>query len=122
MYIARHQASQRQEERRIHCLTHVPFRSWCSACVDGRLRDRRHAKTEDDKEAMPIVQFDICEPKTQAGVDVDGRAIDCGVKISVGVDRRTGAVCTVRIRASGPEDEYLVQTMAQFTKNIGHHC
>ena len=87
------------EERRIHCLTHVPFRNWCSACVDGRLRDRKHAKTEDDKEAMAIVHFDICEPETHAGVDADGRAVDRGVKINVGVERRTGAVCTLRIRA-----------------------
>ena len=89
------------EERRIHCLTHVPFRNWCSACVDGRLRDRKHAKTEDDKEAMPIVQFDICESTTQAGLDASGRAFERGVTINVGVDRRM-----VRIGALGPEDEY----------------
>ena len=92
-----------------------------SACVDGRLRDRRHAKTYYDKEAMPIVQFDICEPKTKAGVDASGRAIECGVKINVGVDRRTGAVFTVRIRAKGPDDEYQVQTMTQFAEHTGHH-
>ncbi len=67
------------------------------------------------------MQFDICEPETQAGADAGGRAIDCGVKINVGVDRRTGAVCMVRIRATGPEDEYQVQTVAQLTENIGHH-
>ncbi len=93
------------EEGRIRCLAHVPLRSWCSACVDGRLRGRQHAKTEDDTEAMPIVQFVICEPRTQAGVDASGRSIECQVKINVGVDRRTGAVCTVRIPAKGPEDE-----------------
>ncbi len=109
------------EERRFHCLTHVALRNCRSACVDGRLRDRKHAETEDDKEAMPTVQFDICEPKTQAGVETNGRAVDCGLTINVGVDRRTGAVCTVRIRAKGPEGEYQVQTMAQFAESIGHH-
>ena len=69
---------------------------------------------------MPIVQVDICEPEAQAGVDADWRAIDCGGTINVGVDRRTGAGCTVRIRVKGPEDEYQVQTMAQFTETIGH--
>ncbi len=67
------------------------------------------------------MQFDICEAKTHAGVDASGRAIECGVKINVGVDRRTAAVCTVRTRARGPEDECQVQTMAQFTEDIGHH-
>ena len=99
-------------ERRIHCFKNVPFRNWCSACVDGRLRDRRHADTGDNKEAMPIVQLDICEPKTQAGLDTSGPVIECGVKINVGVDRRTGAVCTVRIRGRGPEGE---------CQSVGHH-
>ena len=108
-------------ERRIHCLAQVPFRNWCSACVDGRLRDGKHAMTEDDKEAMPTVQFDICEPQTQAGVDAIGRAIEFGVKTNVGVDMRTGAVCTARSRGRGPEDEHQTQTMAQLTENIGHH-
>ena len=67
------------------------------------------------------MQFVICEPRTQAGVDASGRSIECQVKINVGVDRRTGAVCTVRIRAMGPEDEFQVQTMAQLTEMIGHH-
>jgi hypothetical protein len=34
------------EEGRIHALTRVPLLNWCSACVDGLLRDRKHAKTE----------------------------------------------------------------------------
>ncbi len=45
------------EERRTHCLTHVPFLNWRSARLDCRLRDRKHAKTEDDREDMPIVQL-----------------------------------------------------------------
>ena len=34
--------SPRKEERRNHCLTHWPSRSWCAECVMGKSRESPH--------------------------------------------------------------------------------
>ena len=42
-----------------HNVTHLPFRSWCPACVEGKARDRKHKKQADqDFKAVPEVVFD----------------------------------------------------------------
>ena len=30
-----------------HNATHLPFRSWCPACVEGKARDKPHRQRED---------------------------------------------------------------------------
>ena len=44
-----------------HNVTHMPFRSWCPACVEGKARDKHHQKVEGqvDKE-VPEIVFDCC--------------------------------------------------------------
>ena len=42
-----------------HELTHLPHRSWCSACVAGRARDRPHKRSAGkDGASVPCVVFD----------------------------------------------------------------
>lgn len=33
-----------QEEVDVHSVTHLPYRSWCHACMAGRARSRPHRK------------------------------------------------------------------------------
>eukprot|EP00971_Amphidinium_carterae_P058490 1156989-Amphidinium_carterae.1 len=33
-----------EQERQKHMATHVPFRAWCTHCVQGRAKDRPHFK------------------------------------------------------------------------------
>lgn len=40
-----------KEERDEHCLTHLPYRSWCRHCVRGRGREWPHRKVEEDVRA-----------------------------------------------------------------------
>ena len=60
-----------EEERRAHEVSHVPYRSWCPACVAGRGRSDRHAvATEAEEHTKPVVSMDYCylcsEKKTRA--------------------------------------------------------
>jgi len=44
------------QERKIHELTHLPFRSWCQLCVQGKARES-HSKTLRDRQ--PVIQCDF---------------------------------------------------------------
>jgi len=43
------------EERRLHELTHLPFRSWCSTCVKAKSKQSHSHAT---KEIQPVIQVD----------------------------------------------------------------
>ena len=47
-------------ERVRHELTHLPFRSWCEACVRGRGRTRPHRQrdTAPEPQRKPVVELD----------------------------------------------------------------
>ena len=53
-----------KEEREEHERTHIPYRSWCRACVRGRCRKRAHRqRSEEDKAkdrnaAVPRISMD----------------------------------------------------------------
>lgn len=54
-----------QNEQDKHCLTHVPYKPWCSSCVASRARADRH--TRDDSTyagAATTVSFDFCYTKS----------------------------------------------------------
>ena len=60
-----------------HERTHLPFRSWCEACVKGRGKEEACKKRsgEDAEREMPEVHFDFCFPKHE---DKEGVIILCG--------------------------------------------
>ena len=39
-----------EEERRIHNLTHLPYRNWCEHCVKGRGREADHKQLKSQSE------------------------------------------------------------------------
>merc|ERR1712026_629233 len=52
-----------RQEREVHNLTHIPFRSWCEHCVKGRARKRRH------KRRNPEVKKEELKRATRVYVD-----------------------------------------------------
>jgi hypothetical protein len=42
-----------------HNVTHMPYRSWCPACVEGKARDKHHSlNDEQDVKGIPEIVFD----------------------------------------------------------------
>ena len=41
-----------EEERREHCLTHLPYRNWCQHCVKGRGREADHEQLKAQSEGL----------------------------------------------------------------------
>ena len=49
-----------QEAMLAHADTHVPHRSWCTLCVQGKARQARHRRTEKVPGELPVVQAEYC--------------------------------------------------------------
>ena len=48
------------EERRLHDLTHLPFRNWCGVCVAARAQDPgHHRQLEGAPPTIPVLQVDF---------------------------------------------------------------
>ena len=80
-----------------HCVTHYPYRAWCSHCREGRGQEFGHDCQSGTKEprASPVVSFDYAfvsdhgEVTSQEGFEAAG---DGAVKILVVRDSRSKAV------------------------------
>ena len=49
------------EEIREHEVTHIPFRSWCQACVRGRAKGQQHRRVKErvkELETLPTISVD----------------------------------------------------------------
>jgi hypothetical protein len=58
------------EERRRHCLTHLPFRDWCGICVSAKAADPAHRRRpEGAPPTTPILQADFFFMNRRAGRD-----------------------------------------------------
>ena len=56
------------EERRMHNITHIPFRSWCPHCVAARGKNFPHLRSSEVKEdEFPCVHLDYCFMRDEAG-------------------------------------------------------
>ena len=49
-----------EEERARHCLTHLPYASWCEACVTGRGQEEQHRRKNSHARPMPVLAMDYC--------------------------------------------------------------
>ena len=72
------------EEIRLHQLTHLPYRGWCSACVSNRARSDRHERARSDERQCSTFAFDFCYTARSA---TPTHKLVC----LVGVDSHTGA-------------------------------
>ena len=58
-------------ERKLHEVTHLPFRSWCAFCVQAKSRGfYKHRATGEEKanRSFPTVQVDLCAMPNSMGV------------------------------------------------------
>ena len=89
-----------EEAQARHRLTHVPFASWCEACVKTRSRDDHHRKNTHDN-ATPVVQVDFYYTK----VDPESRAQPSAHQEAtnlIAVDLQTRMVLSVPGPDKGP--------------------
>ena len=101
----------REKERSEHSLTHVPFRSWCKACVLARSKENPHRpltlseRKHKDKTTIPL---DCMFPRG------DG---DC--KVLTMTETKTGYSCATMVLAKGSGDRYAVHALKQMIDEVG---
>ncbi|CAE7315730.1 unnamed protein product [Symbiodinium natans] len=60
-----------EDEKKKHQVTHMPYASWCSACVKTRARGDKHSERKDQKH-IPVIQVDFFFTV----VDPEGRPLE----------------------------------------------
>ena len=96
------------QERAEHELTHMPFRSWCPACVANKGRADNHPK---QTSKMPVVQFDFCYFKTAGEQTV--------TPILTGIDVETGMAMATVVSDKQQDFQYHVQCIQSFLMECG---
>ena len=99
-----------QEERKLHELTHLPFRSWCRHCVRGCGQAEPHRRTARDSEAVPEIHMDYC---------FMGTTRDEAQPILVVRERDTRLTLSFLVREKGASDPYVVRRILAFIKEVG---
>ena len=101
-----------EEMRKEHAPTHLPFRSWCRECVEGRLDNPPHRAVAKDERGVPEVSMDYAflgkegEPKTLTTI---------GVK-----DRDSRIIMADVMQTKGCVHDDSVETVVQNLKRLGH--
>ena len=100
--------SQREVEE--HCLTHLPYRNWCSHCVQGKGKSAPHFKRASREDSLPEVHFDYCFMST-AGQPL--------VTILVAKERETKMCMATMVPMKGGSIEFPARRVLAFLKEIG---
>ena len=96
-----------------HNVTHMPFRSWCLACVEGKARDKHHQKAEGQVgKEVPEIVFDYCFLGSE-GEDT--------VAIQVTRDRRTRMIFAHVVPKNGFSHEHGATELIKDIAKLGYN-
>ena len=90
-----------ESERRLHELTHLPYRDWCEHCVKSKGR-QSHAVKKNDRQ--PAIQIDLSFLSTEN--DLPKR------RILNATDVQTGYAMAIVLPAKGSIEKYAVSRIA----------
>ena len=97
-----------ESERRLHELTHLPYRDWCEHCVKSKGR-QSHAVKKTDRQ--PVIQIDFSFLSTEN--DLPKRTI------LNATDVQTGYAMAIVLPAKGSIEKYAVAELRRFVFEIG---
>lgn len=95
-----------------HNVTHLPFRAWCPACVEGKARDKPHRKLDDsENKGLPEVVFDY------GFLGAEGEDT---IAIQVARDRKTRMLFAHVVPKKGFTHEHGAEEMIKDLKKLGY--
>ena len=111
--MAKDPGNPRQDEIEKHnVMGHLPYRSWCSVCVEAKGRERAHNRGHQAGD------------KPQVGLDYKsfGQAADRDDKATMIVlkDRESGTVFNHTCACKGPSDEWIIDQLVADIDGMGH--
>ena len=96
-----------------HCVTHMPYRSWCPSCVAGKARDRGHYRQPDSSaKQVPEIVFDYCFLGTEGEEGTQ--------PVQVARDRRSHMLFAHLVPSKGLTHEHGARAMASDIDGLGH--
>ena len=95
-----------------HNITHMPFRSWCPACVHGKARDKHHQRRDQSEKGLPEVVFDYCFLGAEGEEET--------VAIQVAKDRRTRMIFAHMVPKKGKTHEFGADAMIEDLEKLGY--
>ena len=98
--------------REEHRPTHLPFRSWCRECVEGRLDNPPHRAVKQEERGVPEVSADY------AFLGKEGE--EGTVTVLVMKDRDSRIIMADVVQTKGCVHEESVETMMKNLKRLGH--
>ena len=109
--VARHPGDPTEAEIEEHCVTHVPYRSWCPVCVKAKGKEDDHPKdahTQEDKMGLPIESLD------------DQLTASDGTRtLIIGKDESTGMPINHKVACKGPADDWVAKRIAKDPEDMG---
>jgi hypothetical protein len=96
-----------------HNTTHMPYRSWCPICVEGRARDKPHHRHDgQDEKSIPEIVFDY-------GF-LGGEGDDETVAVQIAKDRRTRMLFAHVVPRKGFSHEHGASEMIRDIEKLGY--
>ena len=116
-----------QAQREEHNLTHLPFRSWCRACLLGRARDApsRKVKSQFAEPILPRVRMDYCflteDVNRESGEHGEEEAEKARTSITVAVmqESLSKSVWAYAVESKGSMEEWMVQQACEDLETVG---
>ena len=98
------------EEVKEHNLTHLPYRNWCSICVQAKGKDLDHRKAVGNEREVSEYCFDYCFPGDELGFKLT---------ILSGRERLTGMNFGVAVPTKGSSGKFVVDKALEFVEEVG---
>ena len=103
------------EQKRRHCLCHIPFEPWCEFCTAYRARADKHLQARPESREHSTVAFDFCFTERATGVKGDK------LVVLIMQDVHTHAIAAIPTPAKGGSIayRYLVHEAVKFLNFCG---
>ena len=101
-----------EREREIHEVTHIPYREWCEACVEGKAIDSPHKKSKEEHD-VPTVGMDYMFMGSKGETSL--------IPILVVKDSASKSLITIPTKCKGVKDEWAVKRTCEDIDKLGHN-
>ena len=99
-----------ESEKREHEVTHMPFRSWCPACVQARAADWPHKVQVDKEHRYPEIHLDYCFLREAPGMR--------SAVILVGKERQAKMMLSHMVPYKGAGTEWVTALLGRGLRNF----
>ena len=111
--IAKLESLPSNKEVEAHNASHVPYRSWCPHCVNGKGKASGHRKQDSSQHTVPTVSMDyFYSVKPEEGVERGPPSIAL-------VDDNSGMLKSAALKQKGV-DEWSVEVVKKYIESLGY--